>query len=504
MKVLLVNPPWVVGGRKGVRAGSRWPHLKIPEEERYMPYPFYLGYATTLLKKHNFNVKVIDAIAGEIKYTDFVKKVVKYKPDLIVSETSTPSLLHDMELLKKLKEKTKCKLALAGPDFNLFTKAFLDERVFVDFVFIGEYEFTLLELVTALKNARQYHNIKGLLCRYKNKIYCNERRPLENINQLPWPDREQVPIYKYHDCPGGIPEPNAQMHASRGCPYQCIFCAWPPIMYGGSNYRTRNVKDVVDEMEFLVKEKGFKSIYFDDDTFNICKKRMLEFAAELSKRNLGIPWAFMGRADLSDRETLSALRISGLHSVKYGIESGVQKIVDNANKKLNLSKAVENIRITKELGIKVHLTFTFGLPGETKETIMETISLVLDLDPDSVQFSITTPFPGTKLYDDMKNKGNIVSFDWQDYDGNTKSVIKTISLSPEELKRAQDYAYKRWYNHRFLKKRYSKISPIKLFNVCLKENGLNYTLKKIVKYLQNKGYSFYFQNSAKSKVVVPR
>lgn len=502
MKILLVNPPWVVGGRKGVRAGSRWPHLKIPEEERYMPYPFFLGYASSLLKINNFDVKVIDAIAEYLTYDQFKKQVVKFNPDLLVSETSTPSLQHDLDLLKEIKEKTKCKLALAGPDFNLFTEKFLEENSFVDFVFVGEYEFTLLELINALKTRKNYHKIKGLVCRYKNKIYNNGRRSLKDINKLPWPDRENLPMYKYHDCPGSIPEPSVQMHASRGCPFQCIFCAWPPIMYGGNNYRTRDVKDVVDEMEFLVKEKGFKSIYFDDDTFNIGKKRMLKFAKELKKRHLNIPWAFMGRSDLSDKETLAALKKSGLRAVKYGMESGVQKLVDNANKKLNLKKAIENIRFTKELGIKVHLTFTFGLPGETKQTIMKTINLALELDPDSVQFSITTPFPGTKLYDDMKKQGNIVSNNWEDYDGNTKSVIKTKSLNPEELKKAQEYAYKRWYKHKFLKKRYAQLPPLKLFNACLKQHGIKYTVKKTTSYLKNKGYLHYITNQKRNKIII--
>jgi len=492
MKVLLVNPPWVVGGRKGVRAGSRWPHLKIPEEEGYMPYPFFLGYASSLLKVNNFEVKVIDAIAEDISDDIFRKRIIDYSPDLLLSETSTPSIEQDINLLKELKKEIGCKLALAGPDINLFNKEFLKKYPSVDFVLIGEYEYILLELCHAIKNKTGFKGIKGLIFRIKKEVVENKRRELINdLNQLPWPDREELPIYKYHDCPGGIPEPSAQMWASRGCPYQCVFCAWPQIMYNGSNYRIRDVKDVVEEMEYLVKTKGFKSIYFDDDTFNIGKKRMLDLALEIRKRNLNIQWAFMGRADLSDRETLEALRSSGLAAVKYGMESGVQELVDKANKNLNLKKAIENIRLTKELGIKFHLTFTFGLPGETKQTIMQTINLALDLDPDSVQFSITTPFPGTKLYEDMKKQGNIISFDWQDYDGNTKSVIKTNTLDPEELKKAQEYAYKKWHEHKFLQQRYSKLSPINLFNACLKQHGLKYTLKKTIKYVTNKEYGFY-------------
>jgi len=502
MKILLVNPPWKQDDRTGVRAGSRWPHLKIPEEERYMPFPFYLAYATALLKKNNINAKAIDAISENLSYNEFEKKVKKFSPDLLFSEVSTPSLIHDLKLLKKLKENNKCLLAISGPDINIRSKLFLEKHEFIDFVFVGEYEHIILEVAKKLK-LKEFNEIKGIIFRNKNEIIINEKRPLlKELDSLPWPDRNDFPMFNYHDCHGGIPEPSAQMWASRGCPYQCTFCAWPQLMYEGSNYRTRNVDNVVNEIEFLVKKKGFRSIYFDDDTFNIGKKRMIDFGNKLKKKNLRIPWAFMGRADLSDKETLSVLRNSGLHAVKYGMESGVQRLVDNANKNLNLKKAIKNILATKELGIKIHLTFTFGLPGETKQTIRQTINLVKFLNPDSVQFSITTPFPGTKFYEKMKKEGKIISNDWNEYDGNTKSVIKTNDLSAIELKAAQDFAYKEWYNFKHLTQRYSKLSPFNLFIMCLKENGPKFTVIKTFKYIKNKHYNYFLKNYKKEKIQI--
>ena len=496
MKVLVVNPPWIEGGRQGVRAGSRWPHLKIVEEERYMPYPFFLGYATSLLKTDNFDVKAIDAIAENISYDEFIKKVIKFKPDIVLSEVSTPSLDHDLKLLKKLKSKNNFSLAIAGPDANIFSTEFVENTPVVDFVLIGEYDSTFLELCQTLKSKNNPKDVNGIIYRSKNKVIKTKNRILKkDINNIPWPDREDFPIYNYHDCPGGIPEPSAQMWSSRGCPYQCVFCLWPQIMYNGSNYRTRDVMDVVDEMEYLVKKKGFKSIYFDDDTFNIGKDRMINLAREIRKRNLNIPWAFMGRADQSDHETIIELRKAGVHAVKYGLESGVQELINKANKNLNLNNAINNILFTKKLGIKVHLTFTFGLPGETKETVRKTINLAKYLDPDSVQFSITTPFPGTKLYEDMKEKGNIISYNWKDYDGNTKSVMRTKSLSAEDLKNAQNQAYQEWFNHKIIKQRYANNSPFTLFRICLKENGLSYTIKKTIKYIINQRYELYQKNA---------
>jgi radical SAM superfamily enzyme YgiQ (UPF0313 family) len=494
MKILLSNPPWVTDGRHGVRAGSRWPHLKIPEEEDYLPYPFFLGYATSLLKKHNFDVKAIDAIAEGISYEDFFKRVKEYNPDIIFAEVSTPSLQNDLHILKQIKTISKAKLIIAGPDMDIFDESFMLENRFIDFAIMGEYEFTLLELVEKIGSKDSLKNVAGLVFKEKKKVYKNQKRALTSLEGYPWPDREEFPSYKYHDCPGGIPRPSAQMISSRGCPYLCTFCAWPQLVYGGRNYRTREVKDVVDEMEFLVKKKGFKSVYFDDDTFNIGKKRMLELAYELKKRNWRTPWAFMGRSDLVDEEILKNFKEVGLAAVKYGVESGVQEIVNNAEKNLDLKIATRNMLLTKKLGIKMHLTFTFGLPGETKETITKTVNYAIYIDPESVQFSIMTPFPGTRFYETLKKDGMLATENLSNYDGNTMSVIRTKELSPEELTNAQRYAYQRWHQHKRTKGRYRTISPPKLFLNCIKEHGFAYTIRHTFNYIKKKRYLLYKNN----------
>ncbi len=168
-------------------------------------------------------------------------------------------------------------------------------------------------------------------------------------------------------------------------------------MYNGTIYRVRNVADVVNEMEYLVKEMGFKSVYFDDDTFNIGKERMLKICDEIKRRKLNIPWAIMARADIMDEEILMNMKEAGLYAVKYGVESASQELLDAINKCMNIKKTERMIKFTKMLGIKTHLTFTFGLPGETKDTISGTVDFALRSDPTTIQFSIVTPFPGTRF-----------------------------------------------------------------------------------------------------------
>lgn len=445
MKIMLVNLPWYRNGLRGVRAGSRWPHLRGRHEWGYLPFPFFLAYAAALLKKHGFAAELLDAIAAEMSDSVCVEYINNKKPDLLVCETSTVTLKHDLELLKKID--SGIPIALCGPDINIRQPDSLKNHAFINYVLTGEYEFTLLELAEKLKDKKRLDGVLGLIYRDGVDIKGNPFRPLSDINHLPWPLREGLPMSRYNDSPGDIPLPSVQMMASRGCPYGCKFCLWPQIMYQGNSYRVRDIVDVADEMEHLVKEKHFKSVYFDDDTFNCGKERMLRLSAEIKSRRLGVPWAIMARPDLMDEDILRHMKSAGLYAVKYGVESAVQSLLDGVNKKMDIRKAEEMIKLTKRLGIKAHLTFTFGLPGETKESIERTIDLALNLDPTSVQFSIATPFPGTSFYEEMEHNGLIISRDWSEYDGNHKSVICYDGLSKKDLEDSLLKAYRRWAGH---------------------------------------------------------
>jgi len=493
MNTLLVNSPWIIRTKKGVRAGSRWPHLKAPEEENYLPFPFFLAYANNLLKKNEISSKIIDAIAEDLSYEQFYKKVETYFPNLILLEISTPSLKNDLEVINKLKAITKAKIAVAG--MAKIDEELLKKNKDIDFGLVGEYEFTLLELVK--NHNKDYNNIRGLIYREKNKIVVNPKRPLhKSLDDFPWPYNEDLPMKKYHDCPGGIPIPSAQIWASRGCPYSCTFCAWPQIMYEPYSYRVRSIKDVVDEIEFL-KNKGFRSFYFDDDTFNVGKKRILELCSEIKKRKINIPWAIMARADLMDKEILLNMKDAGLFALKYGVESSSQELLNACNKNMNIKKVKENILLTKKLGIKVHLTFTFGLLGETKKTIQNTTNFALKMDPESVQFSITTPFPGTKYYEELDQKKQLIEN--KIGDGNFNAIIKNKNLSPEYLEHSIKQAYKIWCKHKNKKKILKQKIPFRLFKKCLREHGLKYTIKHTIYYLLKDSNSKKIINKHKQK-----
>jgi radical SAM superfamily enzyme YgiQ (UPF0313 family) len=445
-KVALVNLPWQNNGHWGVRAGSRWPHIKTEEENHYQPFPFFLAYAAALLKENNFQVYLIDCLAQKMTAENLKNKLERICPHLLVAETSTPSLENDLEILRQLKGDLLA--ALCGPELTIRNITFLEKNPFIDFVLVGEYELTLLELIKNLKENKTLKNILGLNYRENGEIKINPPRPLiKELDSLPWPLRENLPMEAYIDAPGEIPLPSVQMWASRGCPFQCTFCLWPQLMYQANLYRVRNPIKVVDEMEYLIKGMGFKSIYFDDDTFNVVKERVLEICRHIRKRKLKIPWAIMARPDLMDKEILSVLKKSGLWAVKYGVESAEQRLVDNTGKKMDLEKSIEMIRLTKRLRIKTHLTFMLGLPGETEESIRKTINLAIDLAPFSLQFSLATPFPGTDYFDYLESRAKIGSYNWSEYDGNYRCVVKAECVSPAKLEEFKRLALRIWKDY---------------------------------------------------------
>lgn len=464
MKIFLGNSPWRKPGYYGVRAGSRWPHFE-KESSCYMPFPFFLAYAAALLEREGFPVALVDGIADNLSEEAFFARLQEAAPDLVVYEVSTPSIELDLRIAAQTKRLLGAGVPVifCGPHHEMYAPAFLERHAEVDLVLKGEYEFTLLEVATRLKAGLALDQVQGALVRCASgEVRLNPDRPLEHdLGRFPLPARHLLPMEKYIDLPGGIPAPSLQLWASRGCPFTCIFCSWPQIMYGGSNYRTRSPKEVVDEIERCVRDFGFRSYYFDDDTFNIGKPRMLELCREIIRRGVSLPWAIMARADCMDREILSAMKQAGLVALKYGVESADPAILEATGKSLDLEKVRETVALTRELGIQFHLTFTFGLPGETKKSIKKTVDLALELDPDSLQFSIVTPFPGSKYFDMLDQKGYLLSKNWEEYDGYNRAVIRTDHLTREDLEHALVYANRRWKRHRLLKM--LQLNPLQTF-----------------------------------------
>ncbi len=452
--VFLGNSPWRQKGRLGVRAGSRWPFSmpassgeKVPD---YAPFPFFLGYATAVLEEAGYGVMLIDGITMGLNEEAFISTIRDFGPKLVVLETSTPTFSVDLKTAERVKSVVpETRIALSGPHVSIMRSEIIRDNPFIDFILIGEYEMSLLELCECLREGGDPSEVKGIIYRNGGEAADTGRREvIEDLDALPRPAYHHLPMYNYNDDFRVLEKPNVQMWTSRGCPFKCIFCMWPQVMYGNHRYRVRDSVKVVDEMEWLVRTYGFRGIYIDDDTFNMGKKRLTTLSREIKRRRLNVPWGAMARADTMDEETLAAMADAGLAGIKYGVESAVQAIVDRSKKDLDLEKALNMVELTKKYGVKVHLTFTFGLPGETRETIRRTIDLALAMKTHSAQFSIATPFPGTEFFDELKADNRILSENWDHYDGNFSAVMAHENLSAGDLQNALNEAVTRYWRER--------------------------------------------------------
>ncbi len=451
--IFLGNAPWSRPGFYGVRAGSRWPHFEA-EGNRYMPFPFQLAYSAALLEREDHQVMLVDGIAERMTEDAFLARAAGQGAGLVLLEVSTPSFPEDLRMVRRLRGMVApgTRIVLAGPHAPLSTPAFLDTHPEVDFALAGEYELSLSGLARALAAGGDPAAIPGLVFRDGRGTarFTGPPRLVEDLDELPLPARHLLPMHRYFDNPGDIPEPAVQLWGSRGCPFSCSYCIWPQLM-GGNRYRPRSAGAILDEMEHVIDRHGARSIYFDDDTFNIGRERMLVFCREKRERGLDIPWAIMARADLMDEEVLAAMAGAGLAAVKYGIESADPGLLARVDKRLDLDKAIRNIGITRRLGIRMHLTFMFGIPGETRETIRRTVRLARRLDPDSVQFSLLTPLPGTRIHEELTARGHLLERDWGKYDGYNTAVLRTDALEAEELEAELSRAWRSWFAHRALR-----------------------------------------------------
>lgn len=409
---------------------------------RYIPFPFFLSIAAAEAQKRGHEVLLLDGVAGNLAQTDFLRKIESFRPGLVFCETSTPSLSHDKSLWRKIREQNPSALICGGGTHYRESAENLVQEGSLDFWIKGEYEFAAADLADALDKGLSINKVDGVISR----SYESPRNAhISCLDSLPAPLFAGLPMLDYADPVCGLPAPTAQSWLSRGCPFACTFCVWPQIVYGDRQHRKRSIRVALDEVEFLIREYGCESFYFDDDTANIGESRMKELAEGVTARGLSkYPWSMMARADIMTPEMIDNLAAAGIYSIKYGVESVSPRLINSCKKATNLEALRRTLALTKSAGIKMHLTFTFGIPGETVETIKETIDFALETAPETAQFSVCTPFPGTEFHDECVKNGWLVTDDWQQYLGNGKAVVQTPWLKAEELEKSYDIAVDKW------------------------------------------------------------
>jgi anaerobic magnesium-protoporphyrin IX monomethyl ester cyclase len=440
MKVVVTNPPWP-GEGFGARSDVRWPHKR---KDKYLEYPIYLSYIVAVLEEAGLEVGFIDGVMEEMSISDFSEALAKMRPDLVVIECSTPSIYHDLESAKAAKESVEGTfVVLIGSHATFFHEQILEENPFVDAVCRGEAEMTIKELALCIAAGGDVSSVEGLTYRDGEEVRVNPPRPLiEDLDALPFPARHIVRHEGYRAAIYSGDRPTA-MVSSRGCPYHCVYCLWPETLYG-HKFRARSAVNVVDEMEHVVKDYGVDEIYFDDDCLTLNKKRVLEMCRLLLERGVEVGWIVQARVDSVDREMLAAMKEAGCHYILFGVESGSPKMLEIMKKRITLDRARQAFKDCRELGIKTQAFFLFGVPGETEETVEETIQFASEIGADSTQFAIAIPHPGTELYQTCMDHGWLVFDNWEDFAAEN-SLIETEELTRQDVERARIKAYRRYY-----------------------------------------------------------
>jgi radical SAM superfamily enzyme YgiQ (UPF0313 family) len=455
MTVLLANAPTRIPAGPGleryfVKAGSRWPFsiTKPPSEPcRYVPFPFSLAYLAALLEKQGTPVEVFDGVALNVSRSTFLARASSYRPSVIVMEATTPTIDDDLELCKELKARTGATIALAGAHPTHFASAILESNPQIDVVLRGEYELNALGAITALSAAEAHERearldtVPGIVRRVasgprEGKVHEGPPGgPIDDLDALPFPARHMFPtrqaptMWPYWD---GFCQrrPAVQLHGSRGCPFKCTFCLWVSVIYEQGPYRTFSGKRIVDEMEHVIREYGAKEVYFDDDIFTARERHVLELCDEIRARGLRVSWSVMGDAMAVTEKAIEAMARAGCIGMKFGVESANTEVLRKLRKPLKIAKVRDVVDWCASRGIKTHATITFGLEGDTPETMRETLDFACSLPADSIQFSVTTPFPGTEHYASALRDKRLVGR-FSDFDGARSSVLRYGAMTPE-------------------------------------------------------------------------
>lgn len=283
----------------------------------------------------------------------------------------------------------------------------------------------------------------------EDAVIHNPDRPyIENLDALPWVSK----IYKKHLSIRDYFNPNARypmvtLISSRGCPFRCSFCVYPQTLTG-RKYRFRSIKDVLDEMEFVIQEfPEIKSIFFEDDTLTANKKRCVQLADEILVRGIRIPWTANSRIDL-DFETMLKIKAAGCRQLCVGFESGDQQTLDSMKKGIKMERMRQFMRDAKKAGLLIHGCFMVGFPGETLAKVESSVDLAIQLKPDTVQFYPVMVYPGTEAYDTYARKGWITArnySEWITADGLHNCVVRNEFLTSGDLVRLCDQARRRFY-----------------------------------------------------------
>jgi radical SAM superfamily enzyme YgiQ (UPF0313 family) len=350
----------------------------------------------------------------------------------------------------------------------------LKEHQNIDIVVRKEGEETLLELLRCWVEEKTFDRVAGITFRKNRKIVRTSDRPfIQNLDKLPYPAYHLFPLEKYRLRGRIFRKTVLPIMTSRGCPFRCSFCLASKMV--GRMLRVRTPKSVVDELEWLRDEHGAEAFSFYDDTLTFNKERCYEIFEQMRRRRVDLPWNCQTRTDLVSKELLVAMKRAGCQFVSFGVESGSPKLLKAMGKGTTVKINEKAVKLAKEAGLLVGVSIIIGYPGESTETLNETFAFIERVKPDAVYLCTPAPYPGTELYELVKDLGWKMFEDWTKYN-TVNFAFENPSLPNEFVEKMREKFYDSFYSHRYILRHFCKGN---LYSGIMARTALNHYLWRI-------------------------
>jgi radical SAM superfamily enzyme YgiQ (UPF0313 family) len=391
--------------------------------------PLGLAYLAAAMEKAGVEVEILDFVVFPYIEADFRSKLKQFNPDIVAATAVTMTFDRAVGIIQEARRCSPgCLTVMGGPHVTFCAEESLSAYPELDLVVLGEGEETIVEIAEEAGKERNWRHIPGLVFRQGESIVSTGKRshPID-VNTLELPARHLLALGRYRAL--GMP---ISMTTSRGCPHACIFCVGRKMV--GAKVRYRDPVKVADEMETLAGY-GFCQINVADDLFTANARHCLAVCDEILKRNLNVKWTSFARVDTVSLMVLQRMKDAGCQAVSFGIESGNAQILKTIRKGITLSQVIEAVSLCNQVGLLPHGSFILGLPGETPETLKETLAFGEKLKKLGVSygFHLLAPFPGTRVRQDCAELGiTILSNDWSDYHAN-RAIVETPTVTRRML-----------------------------------------------------------------------
>ena len=444
MKVLLLNPPFLDKYSKS----SRSPAVT---KSGTIYFPLWLSYAAGVLDKKGHEIKIIDAPAKCLGKDETLKMVSTFMPELVVIDTSTPSIYSDLDFAKAIKSSIEnVKICLVGTHVSATVSEILPkESAYIDYIARHEYDYTLPEICDAISGKMSLSDVLGISYVEDGKLKETGDRPyIENLDELPFVSevyKKYLDIRDYFYA--HVSYPTVSIFSSRGCPSKCFYCMYSQVMFG-KHYRKRSAKSLFEECKYIAENfPEVKEILIDDDNFAVDQQNVKEFCTLMIESGLKLKWVVQCRVTL-EYETMVLMKKAGCRLVVVGYESGSQEVLNGMHKGITLEMSRKFDKAARKAKMRVHGCFMVGNPGETKKTMMETLEFSKSLRMDTVQYFPLIVYPGTEAWKWASDNGYIKAKgydEWLTKDGMHNCVLSTPEVSNEELVDFCNYARKKFY-----------------------------------------------------------